>query len=196
MDKFIDLIKWCDTPKKIISLLVVGFVLLSGYLVYKNEQSIWMYIAGGNNHYQVKDPEQLENITKQLLIDVNAPALVVHKGDIQANERITILAQEQNGLRNKNIEGHIASLFNSGSNNRNEALIMMLRGEVFCADFKSSSKVGKWMDTLDVKYMCRVALPPSAGHFHGYMAVGFKEKPKDIIDVKQRIILTAKDLVK
>ena len=196
MEKLIELIKWCDTPKKVISIIVVGVLFFGGYLAYKNEQHIWMMIAGGNNHYEVKSPEKIEDITKQLLIDIEAPALVVHKGNVQANERITILAQEQNGVRNKNIEGHIASLFNSGSNNRNEALIMMLRGEVFCADFKSSSKVGKWMDTLDVKYMCRVALPPSAGHFHGYMAIGFKQKPSNIIDLKQRILLTAKDLVK
>ena len=195
MDKLVELIKWCDSPKKVINMIVVGVLFFGGYLAYKNEQHIWMAIAGGNSHYSVKSAEDIENITKQLLIDIEAPALVVHKGDIQANERITILAIEQNGVRNKNIEGHIASLFNSGSNNRNEALIMMLRGEVFCADFKSSSKVGKWMDTLGVKYMCRVALPPSAGHFHGYMAIGFKKKPDNLIDIKQRIIFTAKELV-
>ena len=195
MDKLIELIKWCDSFKKVISIIVVGILFFGGYLAYKNEQHIWMMLSKDSN-MTIKNPNDFENQTKQLLIDIEALALVVHEGDLMENKRHTILAQEANGTRNKNIEGALGSLFNSGSNKRNDALIAMLRGEVFCAPFKSSSKVGKWMDTLGVKYMCRVAVPAASGHFHGYMAIGFKGEPKNIVDVKQRIVLTSNELVK
>ena len=55
MEKLIELIKWCDTPKKVISIIVVGVLFFGGYLAYKNEQHIWMMIAGGNNNYEVRN---------------------------------------------------------------------------------------------------------------------------------------------
>lgn len=194
IDKVTALLKEINTPFKLFAAVTLLFVVGLGFFVYQNEQKIWQFFTH-SGHYRLIQIDKLQYEALRLIDDVEAEAIAVHKGDVQSNERETVLAMDKNENRNKKIEGLKTSLFNSGLNNRNEANIMMLRGEVFCADFKSSSKVGKWMDSMNVKYMCRASLPPQAGHFHGYVAVGFKSKPDDLLSVKGRIVLGTSNMV-
>jgi len=69
----------------------------------------------------------------------------------------------------------------------------MLRGEIYCAPFKSSSKAGKYMDSKKVTYMCRGGIGP-VGKLHGYAAVGFSKKPEDLASIKSRIIIAVKEM--
>lgn len=192
MDKLIDLIKWVDSGFKLFALILIGLLVGAGWLIHDNKKLITKFI--GSSHPDILEVRKLESISKKLLSDIDALGLVVHKADASKNERITVLALNRNGTRFTPVEGYITSLFNSGQNNRNNAAMTMLRGEVYCAPFKSSSKVGKWMDSIKVKYMCRVAIPPAAGHFHGYMSVGFNKEPSDIETVKTRIVIAATEM--
>jgi hypothetical protein len=72
----------------------------------------------------------------------------------------------------------------------------MLNGEVLCEPFTASSDVGDWIVSRGVTYACRGSIPPEAGHMAGYIAVGFKQEPRDITSTKARINQTARDMAK
>ena len=72
----------------------------------------------------------------------------------------------------------------------------MLNNEVACKPFESSSPVGDWAKSVGVTYMCRASIPNEIGKFAGYVAVGFKEEPRDLISVKTRMILAATEMDK
>jgi hypothetical protein len=72
----------------------------------------------------------------------------------------------------------------------------MLNNEVACKPFESSSPIGEWAKSQGVKYMCRASIPSEIGKFAGYIAVGFKEEPRDLVSIKTRMILTATEMDK
>jgi hypothetical protein len=44
--------------------------------------------------------------------------------------------------------------------------------------------------------MCRGSVPPEQGKFVGYIAVGFKIPPKDVVQTKTRINLASTEMSK
>jgi len=193
LDKATDLLKAIDSPFKLFAVVLVGALGFGGWFLHANPQ---LLVPKHSMHPEIKDAKDVAAEALKLLKDAEATAVAVHKVDAATNTRLTIVAMTRDGSRNANIEGYKTTLFNSGSNKRNPANVAMLAGEVFCAPFKSSSKIGKWMDSVNVKYMCRGGIPPSGGHFHGYIALGFKEKPSDLVSIKGRITIAAAEMSK
>ena len=192
MDKIFDLIKWIDNPFKLLAVLLVGVVAGLGFIVYQNQD---IFLSHVQHNLMLKEKDVLVKESKALLRDTTAKSVVVHEIHVKQNERITHVAIASDGSRNPGLEGYTVSLFNNGSNNRNKATIAMISGEVYCADFKSSSKVGKWMDYHNVKYLCRAPIGP-LGQLHGYIAIGFERKPDDLISAKSRALIAAKEMCK
>ena len=142
---------------------------------------------------QLAKQENLINPARSLMKDLDGLVVLVHKANLATNSRTTVLALNADGSREKEIEGTITSLFNASAE-RNGAMIAMLNGEVLCEDFSPSSKVGEWGSKQGVKFMCRGSIPPDMGKFAGYVAIGFKNKPEDIVALKTRINLAATDM--
>jgi hypothetical protein len=143
---------------------------------------------------ELKEPLLVEAIAKSLIYDLSADVVVINSVNLQSNSRTTILAMSNQG-REKSLEGVINALFTS-SPERNRAVITMFQGEVHCETFVPSSKLGEYVVKHGVTYMCRGAIPPEQGRFVGYIAVGFKIPPKDIIQAKTRINLASTEMSK
>ena len=193
-DKILDLIKWVDNPFKLVSVILLSTIAFAGYFAWDSRQVILAAIKSSNSMPQIKDHEQLLPLANALVKDTNAVGLIVNKVNLATNSRTTVLAIA-NGERNHKLEGVTVSLF-AASPDRNTAVISMLNNEVSCSNFIPSSAVGDWARSVGVTYACRASIPNEIGKFAGYVTVGFKEEPRDLISVKTRMILAATEMDK
>ena len=193
-DKILDLIKWVDNPFKLISVVLLSTIFFLGYLTWDSRQVILAAISSNSTMPQLKPHEELLPLASRLVKDVNAVGIVVNKVNLATNSRTTVLAIA-NGERNHKLEGVTVSLF-AASPERNADIVSMLNNEVACKPFESSSPVGDWAKSVGVKYMCRASIPSEIGKFAGYIAVGFKEEPRDLVSIKTRMILTSTEMDK
>lgn len=188
-----DLIKWVDSPFKLLTVISLSFLAFTGYFAWDSRQVILQAIQNQDHMPQLVKQDDLVDPAKNLLKDVDGLIVLVHKANLTTNSRTTVLALNADGSREKKIEGTITSLFNASSD-RNAAMVAMLNNEVLCEEFNPSSKVGEWGVKQGVKFMCRGSIPPDPGKFAGYLAIGFKEKPEDISALKTRINLASTDM--
>ena len=188
-----DLIKWVDSPFKLFTVILLGFLAFAGYFAWDSRQVILQAIQNQDKMPQLVKQEALISPARSLMKDLDGLVVLVHKANLATNSRTTVLALNGDGSREKTMEGTVTSLFNASAD-RNSAMVAMLNGEVLCEDFNPSSKVGEWGAKQGVKFMCRGSIPPDMGKFAGYVAIGFKEKPEDIVALKTRINLAATDM--
>lgn len=193
-DKILDLIKWVDNPFKLVSVILLSTIAFTGYFAWDSRQVILAAIKSNSSMPQIKDHDQLLPLANSLVKDVNAVGIIIHKVNLATNSRTTVLAIA-NGERNHKLEGLTVSLF-AASPERNADVVSMLNNEVACKPFESSSPVGEWAKSVGVTYMCRASIPNEIGKFAGYVAVGFKQEPRDLISVKTRMILAATEMDK
>jgi hypothetical protein len=188
-----DLIKWVDNPFKLFTVILLSFLAFAGYFAWDSRQVILQAITTQDKMPQLAKQEALISPARSLMKDLDGLVVLVHKANLVTNSRTTVLALNGDGSREKAMEGTVTSLFNASAD-RNSAMVAMLNGEVLCEDFNPSSKVGEWGAKQGVKFMCRGSIPPDMGKFAGYVAIGFKEKPEDIVSLKTRINLAATDM--
>ena len=193
-DKILDLIKWVDNPFKLISVILLSTIFFLGYLTWDSRQVILAAISSNSTMPQLKPHGELLPLANNLVKDVNAVEIIVHKVNLATNSRTTVLAIANNE-RNHKLEGVTVSLF-AASPERNADIVSMLNNEVACKPFESSSPVGEWAKSQGVTYMCRASIPNEIGKFAGYIAVGFKTEPQDLTSIKTRMILTASEMDK
>lgn len=190
MDKLIEVLRIIDSPFKLAAVVIIALLGGVGYLGYYLRDDIG---AAFRDHPVLKSQKEIVGAAKALLRDTTAVAIVVHEIHIGQNERITRLALAKDGSQSSELNGYTVSLFNDGRNARNKATIAMLRGEAYCAPFKSSSKAGRYMNYHRVKYMCRAPIGP-VGQMHGYVAVGFIGEPSDLGSAKARILIAVREM--
>jgi hypothetical protein len=188
-----DLIKWVDSPFKLLTVILLSFLAFAGYFAWDSRQVILQAIQNQDHMPQLVKQDDLVDPAKSLMKDVDGLVVLIHKANLTTNSRTTVLALNADGSREKKIEGTVTSLFNASAD-RNAAMVAMLNNEVLCEEFNPSSKVGEWGVKQGVKFMCRGSIPPDPGKFAGYLAIGFKEKPEDISALKTRINLAATDM--
>ena len=193
-DKILDLIKWVDNPFKLVSVILLSTIAFTGYFAWDSRQVILAAIKSSNSMPQLKTHDELVPIANRLVKETQAVGLVINKVNLATNSRTTVLAIA-NGERNHKLEGITVSLFNE-SPARNADVVSMLNNEIACKQFESSSPVGEWAKSQGVTYMCRGSIPNEIGKFAGYVAVGFKSEPRDLISVKTRMILAASEMDK
>ena len=185
LDKAIDVVKWVDSPFKLIAVIMLGVFGLAGWLVYENRDKLVNKIVTYDAMPVMVNDERLIQTGQQALKDMNAQTMVVYSVDLAKNTRTIKVALSQKG-RNTALENKSASFFSS-SPYRNQAAIALLTGEMFCEPFKPSSDIGDWLVEIGVTYACRAAIPPEVGSMIGYATFGFATQPRDMISVKTRI---------
>jgi hypothetical protein len=194
LDKVLDLVKWIDTPFKLATVIVLGVLGLVGYIVYENQDKLIGSLTAKDHIPQLVKEEQLLAAARPLLRDVRAETIIIHEVDLPKNARTTRLAMSTEG-RNTSLEGVKGALFSS-SPARNRAVISMVNNEILCEGFQASSDAGDWLIQRGVIYACRASIPPEAGIMVGYIAVGFKQEPRDVSAVKARIQQATRDMAR
>jgi hypothetical protein len=194
LDKALDLIKWVDSPFKLATVIILGILGLAGYITYQHQEKIVGTLTSRETMPELLADERLASLGRDLLRDLRAETIIIHQIDLAKNARMTRVAQSQDG-RFAPLEGKKGAFF-SGSPARNRAAITMLNGEVMCEPFEASSDVGDWLISRGVTFACRGSIPPEPGHMAGYIAVGFKQEPRDVVSVKTRINQTSREMAK
>ena len=151
-----DLIKWVDSPFKLLTVILLSFLAFAGYFAWDSRQVILQAIQNQDHMPQLVKQEDLVEPAKSLMKDVDGLVVLVHKANLTTNSRTTVLAINADGSREKKIEGTVTSLFNASAD-RNAAMVAMLNNEVLCEEFNPSSKVGEWGVKQGVKFYVTVA---------------------------------------
>jgi len=194
IDKALDLVKWIDSPFKLATVIGLGVFGLVGYIIYEQQDKLVGSMLSRDTMPVLMDDQHVAGAGGLLMRDLRAEAVMIHSVDLGKNARTTKVVLSADG-RYLPLEGRKGAFF-SGSPARNRAAIAMLNGEVACEPFEASSDLGDWLISRNVTYLCRGAAPPDAGHMVGYVAVAFKQQPRDITAVKTRINQTARDIAK
>ena len=189
MDKAFDLVKWVDSPFKLVTVIILGLSGLVGYVAYKQQDLIVSNLTSKDKMQILLADEKLSSLSRDLLRQAGAETVIVHQVDLPKNLRLTRIAQSLDG-RFAPLEGTKGSFFSS-SPERNKASVSMLNGEILCEPFVATYSVGDWIVSRGVTYTCRGSIPPDVGHMVGYLAVGFKKEPRDLVSVKSLINQTS-----
>jgi hypothetical protein len=194
LDKAIDVVKWVDSPFKLAVVILLGAFGLTGYLVYQNQEKLINKVINHDTMPTMVSDERIVGAAQALMRDLRAETIIVHEINLSSNARTTRVALSPDG-RHAPLEGKKGAFF-SGSPARNHAAISMLNGEVLCETFEPSSEAGDWIVSRGVTYACRGSIPPEQGTMVGYLAVGFKGPPRDIVAVRARINQTTRELAR
>lgn len=193
-DKALELLKWIDSPFKLLAVILLGVFGLSGWVVYQNQSKIVSKIIAGAEMPVLVSDEKIVEISKALMRDLRAETVIVHEINLSSNARVTRVALSADG-RYAKLEGTKGAFF-SGSPARNHAAVSMLNGEVLCETFEASSDVGDWIISKGVTYACRGSIPPEQGSMVGYISIGFKGQQRDLVAVKTRINQATREMAR
>jgi len=193
-DKVIELIKWVDNPFKLFTVILLSFMFFAGYFAWDSRQVILQAITNSSHHSELKETPALMQIALAVQRDLEAETVTVHKASLTVNSRTTLFALNSKG-HDKTMDGLTSTLFNKDPQ-RNQSMIAMLNGEVYCDKLVVTGKNSDWEEKQGVKYVCRGSIPPQMGEFDGYISVGFKEVSDDPTDIKTRINLAATEMSK
>jgi hypothetical protein len=194
VDKAIDLIKWVDTPFKLLEVVILFTLFGLGYFAWDSRQVILNTITSHDKLPQLKEREIMVPIAEAMQKDLESTTVVVHKVNLVTNSRTTMFALNEKGI-DRSLDGLVSSLF-GGDPARNNAVIQMLAGEVACDKLVVTGKSSEWESKQGITFVCRGSIPPPVGEFAGYIAVGFKKEPQDLTAVKTRINLASTELAK
>lgn len=194
LDKAIDVVKWVDSPFKLFVVTLLGILGLTGWIIYQNQDRLVTKLVMSDSMPSMVSDDYIVPFASSLLKDVRAEAVIVHEIHLSSNSRITRVALSPEG-RYAPLEGRKGAFF-SGSPARNHAAVSMLNGEVMCETFEPSSEAGDWFVSKGVTYACRGSIPPEQGSMVGYISVGFRAVPRDIVAIKSRINQTTRELAR
>jgi hypothetical protein len=192
--KVVDLIKWVDNPFKLFTVILLSFLAFAGYFAWDSRQVLLQAITTSGQQTELKDTPSLMQIALSVQRDLEAETVTVHKANLAINSRTTLFALTTKG-HDKTLDGVKSSLFNKDPQ-RNQAMISMLGGEVYCDKLVVTGKNSDWEEKQGVKYVCRAGIPPTIGEFDGYISVGFKDVPEDPTEIKTRINLAINEMSK
>jgi hypothetical protein len=193
-DKVIELIKWVDNPFKLFTVILLSFLFFAGYFAWDSRQVLLQAITNSNQQTELKDTPALMQVALSVQRDLEAETVTVHKASLVVNSRTTLFALTSKG-HDKTMDGVNSSLFNKDPQ-RNQSMIAMLGGEVYCDKLVVTGKNSDWEEKQGVKYVCRGGIPPQMGEFDGYISVGFKDVPDDPTEIKTRINLATTEMSK
>ena len=194
VDKAIDLIKWVDTPFKLLEVVILVTLFGLGYFAWDSRQVILNTITSHDKLPQLRERDAMIPVAETMQKDLDAATVVVHKVNLVTNTRITMFALGEKGL-DRSLDGLVSSLFGADPA-RNSAVIQMLAGEVACDKLVVVGKSSEWESKQGGKFVCRGSIPPPVGEFAGYVSVTWKAEPQDLTSVKTRINFASLELAK
>lgn len=194
LDKAIDLIKWVDTPFKLLEVVILVTLFGLSYFAWDSRQVILNTITSHDKLPQLRERDAMIPVAETMQKDLDAVTVVVHKVNLVTNTRITMFALGEKGL-DRSLDGLVSSLFGADPA-RNSAVIQMLAGEVACDKLVVVGKSSEWESKQGGKFVCRGSIPPPVGEFAGYVSVTWKAEPQDLTSVKTRINFAAIELAK
>ena len=89
-----DLIKWVDSPFKLLTVILLSFLAFAGYFAWDSRQVILQAIQNQDHMPQLVKQDDLVDPAKSLMKDVDGLVVLVHKANLTTNSRTTVPAHD------------------------------------------------------------------------------------------------------
>ena len=107
VDKAIDLIKWVDTPFKLLEVVILVTLFGLGYFAWDSRQVILNTITSHDKLPQLREREIMVPIAEAMQKDLESTTVVVHKVNLVTNSRTTMFALSEKGIDRSFLKGFI-----------------------------------------------------------------------------------------
>lgn len=192
-----ELLKFIDSPFKLMVVLILSLVGYAGYFWHQNHE---LFIGAYLKQREMPkiNEARFDDVSEVLFNKTGADMVAIFSVDPILNKRINVRAYQADGSREQRVEQLDVGLFTHDQKN-NLDVVALLSGEVPCARYTMpQSEIGLWYLSIGVSYTCRVSVPPEISQFIGQITIGFKQQPpeQDMEFIKNVLQVTAKALTK
>ncbi len=97
LDKVLDLVKWVDSPFKLLTIIILGVLGLIGYIIYSHQDKLVASLTSRETMPELLADERLASLGRDLIRDLRAETVIIHQVDLAKNARITRTAQSADG---------------------------------------------------------------------------------------------------
>lgn len=192
-----ELLKFIDSPFKLMVVLILAFVGYAGYFWHQNhELFIGAYLK--QKELPTINMDRVDDVAEILFNQTGAIVVTIFTVDPILNKRINVRAYKPDMSREQRVENIDVGLFTHNQLN-NLDVVSLLAAEVPCSFYDMpQSEIGLWYRASGVTFTCRVSAPPIVSSFIGQITLGFNAPPaEDDMDyIKSVMQIAARALTK
>ena len=187
------LIRYINTPKRLIMLFLLMVSIIISYTLWENRRELSFAFMSGFGSPQIEEASVDGNAVK-LMADVDAMSVSVWSVNLNQNRRNAIyLRIGQNRLQYLEGTGDLALRPYS---EHSADLIKVITEKTLCSRLIANTAVGEAERKAGVNYVCQAAIPPGYGYMVGLLTAGFSEKPENEDYIKMRMTQAAEAIIK
>lgn len=192
LDSLLQFIKWVDTWKKLLIILLMAGMLTVGGIVWEFRDRIIEPVIRAAKA-PIIDEDKLESEMGSVMRGTGAVALVVWSVSMERNYRETLYVQI-NEQKISRLEGKADIVLRQQVRETTE-IIRLLDTSAACWPYSGTTEVGMEAIRAGVKWVCATTIPPTYGHVAGILAVGFSGQPENEDFIKVRLINAAEKIL-
>ena len=193
MDFALKIIKYVNTPKRLVMLVALIVSLTFCYSLWENRREVSFW-AMSNFGIPTIDEASIDHAAVKLMADVGAQSITVWSINLNQNRRNAIYFRVgQNRMQFLEGTGDLALRKYS---EQTANLISVITEKTLCTKLIANTAVGEAARKQGVNYVCYAAVPPSYGHMIGLLVAGFAQKPENEDYVKLRMVSAAEEIIR
>lgn len=192
VDRLLQFVRWVDTWKKLLILLLLAAALTAGAVAWEYRSRLLEPVIRAAR-VPVIDESRLEAEMNTVMRDTNAIALVVWSVSMERNYRESLYVRI-NEEKVPRLEGAGDIVLRLHARETTE-IIRLLDTSAACWPYAGATEIGMEAIRVGVKWVCATTIPPTYGHVAGILAVGFPGQPENEDFIKVRLINAAEKIV-
>ena len=184
-----------------------ALVILVGYTVFENRQSIVKYVVDGPEAetpaattFKI-GPTSQGRIKQIVDTEDMVNSIVIMNADIRNNRRIPLFWYSDDSSIQKLLDSYYSGrgsgipLFTAEEKN-NENVVGVINGEFACSAYNLGNASIFPGLAVRMPFICRASLPPYYGQFSGFVAVSLNRvpTPDELVDLKAQTLSIATEI--
>ncbi|WP_275257397.1 hypothetical protein [Citrobacter koseri] len=172
LDKVVELIKWVDSTKKLVSLIILVCFGISSFSVWEYRVEIIRVIVGQAESKKINEAE-LDKESIKLLHDLDAEVISIWSVDPERNKRTLIYRRNVNGR--EKVKADASDVLFKTDSKLNNTTVKLMTFRAHCDEIVNDSL---HKPSSNLVFNCAVPIPPAyKDGFIGLLVVGFTNKP-------------------
>ncbi|WP_323994721.1 hypothetical protein [Aeromonas hydrophila] len=193
LDYAFKLIKYVNTPRRLIMLFLLIVSLIVCYTLWENRRELAFAAMSDFGAPQINEGT-VDGAAVKLMADVGAMSVSVWSVNLNQNRRQAIyLRIGQNRLQYLEGTGDLALRPYS---EHSADLIKVITEKTLCSKLIANTAVADAERKAGVNYVCQAAIPPGYGYMVGLLTTGFSQKPVNEDYIKMRMTQAAEAIIK
>lgn len=192
-DKLFTVVRYIDSWKKLLILIVLVSFFASAYAIWENRRELTFLAMASFGNPKIDETHVEPEMTK-MMADTGAISVAVWSINLESNQRRAIFVRvKSERLINQEGTGDIVLRAYSPLT---KEIISLIDNKTACWEHVANTIVGKSARDAGVSWVCSAAVPPEFGTMIGMLAVGFAERPENEDYVKMRIRQAAERIIR